>query len=191
MKSVSLAKARIQELLDGREAEIASVKVKFEKASASVSAADREAEKAMQQGDIAAFKAATSKKSDAAEEKTMFAQRLDYLTTKPLISAEEYQTLVSAIFEEHREKKAGAKQRLAEMAEKMSAISEEFSALTKEANETLEKLQRDVYRNADRQKLKDGSYMPNTQKRVDGSDVWHWGRIAITSPYYEAAKRKD
>lgn len=180
--------ARIEQILKDRATETADREAKVEEAKAAAAAAEKRMEEATTAGDTKAYQKAKGERRDARDAIEMHEKRLEALNEKPLISKADYEKTVADIYAEIAAKDDQIKAKLCKLSDEMEAAALELTDDMNEANDVLRRLQRDIYRNEDRTKGKDGkpvTYMAHEDKKVDKWATVTWGKAGVTHYQYE------
>lgn len=183
---------RINDILEERKSQLDKLEELKEAEEKAVKTANDKMEAATTAGDLKAYQAAKAERRDALDAKEMHSKRYEALTKKPLITREEYNKLCDEVLEECATLDNQALKELAELAEKMHTIGKKLNIAIVEANETLTKLQKDIYKNADRTRAKNGNIinLQHEDKRYNNFDTIKFASVAINCPVYERYTEK-
>ena len=158
MKQCEQYEARINEVLAGVEAQVAECRTKIDKADADMNKAESDMNEALRSGDDVAYMEAKEKRDRAEVSLNVATARLNTLTRGPLISKEEYESMVSGILSEMGEANDRDKREAVKLCEKLIAITNRNLNMIEEGNALLHRLQFDVYRGADVPRNPDGEF---------------------------------
>ena len=176
---------RINKILSDRENELAELEEKIQEDQKAIGHASLAMEEATAAGDLKAYQAAKSKRTDAEDAKEMHMNRLDALKNKPLISRREYEKAVSDITLEVAALDDETKQALARLSEQMADHAEELRENTIHADEVLRRLQHDVYRDADRTRHNGVILELDAEnKYIRRTGTIEWGKCGISHGVY-------
>ncbi len=175
---------KIKKILEDRETEMANLEEQAEQEAAAIEAANKAMDAATVVGDVKAYQKAKAERRDAEDAKEMHEKRFVDLSKKPLISKAEYEKAVADIYAEFAAAEDKTKQQLAKLSDDMHGAALALEEMIERANAVLHKLQNDVYRNADRQKTANGSYIGG-EKVISEYDTIYWGKAGVTHYQYE------
>ncbi|MCD8087557.1 MAG: hypothetical protein LUE22_03070 [Oscillospiraceae bacterium] len=145
MKAVNTAKARAEEILAQRAAELADLEGKIQNEITSAEAADKAAAVAADAGDTKAYQKAKDARRNAEDAREMYEMKRNKVQATALISEEERDKLINAILDEVQAEEDEAREKLATLSDQMHEIGATLSASAKAANEVLHTLQSDLY----------------------------------------------
>lgn len=186
--------AKIAKVMAANEAEIETIRKRLAEATREIRVQYDKMEAATSGLDSSTYHDANDARLKAVEEKEMLTTRLDLLKSPhlPIISENDYQSAVKAIQDEMDALDKKTQARLAELAEEASELAESLLEAGAYANKVLEKLQHDLYRDADRRKAKDGTCLGYLDKKNCGSfgDTVEWGNTLIRHYKYEKSTGK-
>ena len=149
---------RINKILAGVEANVEECKSRLAEADAEVVKNDKIMGEALVSGDDVAYIEAKEKRDKAEASYQAATARLNTLTRGPLISKEEYESMVSGILSEMGEANDRDKKEAVKLCEKLIAITDRNLNMIEEGNALLHRLQFDVYRGADVPRNPDGEF---------------------------------
>lgn len=182
-RAADLVKARTSEI-EETEGKIAGYRVTIEEA-------EKDLDAATTAEDLGAYSKANNKKRMAQDAQEMNERKLKRLKEKPFISPAEYGKLVSEI---QAATKAEAEKAISEYidhVDAMAATAEHLEKIQTRANDTLYKLQHDLYLDLDCNKAGKNNDLVLSQdrKKVDFlSDLVIWGYSGRNSAAYSAHK---
>lgn len=174
----------INKILEGVAPQIEECGAKIAAAEAAVSQSDKDMNEALRSGDDVAYMAAKEKKEKAEASLNAVSARMDFLKKGPLISAEEYESMVSGILGEMNEANDRDKREAVKLCEKLLVIIDRNLNMIEEGNALLHRLQFDVYRGADIPKRPDGEFVLDYFGRrdkqfFDRNPLFGWGYYAL------------
>ena len=189
-KALTEAEKKITQILTKRETETNDIKKQIEETAEAINKLSEEMEKAKQSGEVERYKEFLRKFRDNQDIKEMYSERLHELEEKPLITKEQYEAIVSDIKAKFSIKEDEANEKLYMLSEEMKKISEEMTEISSRSNKVLQKLQHDVYRDADRTRSIYG-HIVDMPISVKNTGAIFWGKAASnTYPYEEYVKNK-
>lgn len=151
-KAITDAEKRIKEILSARETELNDIRQQIEEEEKILKGYEAATDKAKKDGKTEAYKEALKKCRDSQDVITMYREREKELEEKPLITPGEYETLKSNIMCGFAVAQDEAFEKLYKHSKEMQSISSDMSELYQASNKTLLRLQRDIYRDADRKR---------------------------------------
>lgn len=178
---------KVNRILSDKANEIAELEEKIKADQKAKDTALLAMEQATTEGNIKAYQEAKARRRDAEDAKEMHETRLDFLKNKPLISRRDYEKAVSDIFLEVAAVDNQTKQALAALSEQMRTQAIELQEYINHANEVLNHLQHDVFRDADMTKHpKTGQpYISSEEKTVNNFETVHWGMVGVSTLAYK------
>lgn len=188
LKSVAAAEREINNILTERNSFLSQMDKDGAAIAAALDGANTALAAAIDSDDLSEYSAAKARISALSDEKEFHEARCRKFNEQPLISAEKYNSLVSAIKHEYSEFLASARAELAAHSEAMSAIADNAAEIAGEANSVLKKLQEDIYQNADRTGHKNARgetfFMPGSSQNVSPAPVYEWGKSGVRRGEY-------
>lgn len=174
-------------MLEERKNEIITLKNNLEDETIAIQAALEAMDKATNESDIIKYREAKAEYSENIDAKEMHEKRLDKLKNKPYISELEYKNYISAIYNEVSAVNDNVKQKLAKLSLEMSEAVSPLSDTIKKANSILRILQHDLYRDADRTVVANGTmlFLDSEDKQIYKPDTIHWGMAGVNDPLYK------
>lgn len=164
------AKQRIDEILRGRSEEVRLRGENVERRQAELAEIEKKKERAAAAGRDEDYLDACAEVERAEKLLQMDSQRLADLNNGPLIGKEEYDKICSSIIEEVDVSLAKLEEQTKELLPQLFAIRDRADEIVTDANTTLERLQRDVYKYADCKLWRTKNIMlPNERKWYDGT----------------------
>ena len=188
LKTVETASAMINKILADRKREIEDLAELVEQDDEAIAKANEEMEAATASGNVKDYQAAKASRRDALDAKEMHESRLKTLNEKPLITKEEYEKTVAGILTEVAAQDDKTKQKLAILSDQMHAEGLALDKAIEEANETLKRLQHDVYRDADRSISEHSGeviYLHAEDRAYNQRDTFYWATRGVSTPQYE------
>lgn len=158
---------RINKILEGLEANKSECGANIAAAEADVRKADADMDEALRAGNDAAYSKAKENKDKVENSLRVARGRLDILSRGPLISKEEYESMVSGILSEMGEANDRDKKEAVKLCEKLISIAHRNLTMIEEGNALLHKLQFDVYRGDDIPKRPNGEFVLDYSGRRD------------------------
>lgn len=188
LKAVTTVENLVNKILSDRVTETAELTEKVKQGAAAVAAANEAMAAATVAGDVKAYQKAKADRRNAADAKEMYDARLNALNDKPLISRVDYEKAVADIYGEIAALDDQKKQRLAKLSEEMEAEALDLQEATTKANEVLNRLQNEIYKNADRSRSSTGEMMMFSfeDRKVEKWDTINWGKAGVK--HYQYAK---
>ncbi len=194
LKAVETTEELITKILSDRAAELKTLDELIATEKKSLSSSDRALEKATEVGDLQAFQKAKGTRRNILDALEMHESRLEALTTRPLISSEEYERLVSSIFAEIAQVDDQTKQELCKLSDAMNASALELQDAINRANHALQRLQHEIYKDSDKSRSnKTGEILPLEfeTKAVRNYSTVNWGKCGVQAgAYLEYTGRK-
>lgn len=194
IKSVKEMESRSKEILRRRESDIADREEKLEAAKKAEATAQAAAEAAVVSGDKDAYHAAQMDIGWAKESIDMCTKRLHDLKEEALVSKEEYETKVAAVFADVNAKIAEEKAQIVALVGEMQKIAAADKAMRDRADAVLQEWQETIYRYAD---AKDKVYMkaygevsPHDKKEIKDNSVSEFVSIVLGLPVYSTISGK-
>ena len=186
-EAAKTAEKKIEKILADKTTETADLLEQITAQEKAASSAAEAMEKATAQGDVNAYMAAKEEYTAANEIKEMHETRLNHLNAKSLINRQEYEKVVADIYSEWEIENEKTKEKIIAYAEEMYAAAGELRGATKHANEILQRLQHEIYRDMDRTKTRNGKiiYLSGQNKMIPDFDVCNWGELAAKNYMYE------
>lgn len=160
-KAITDAEKRIKEILSARETELNDIRQQIEEEEKILKGYEAATDKAKKDGKAEAYKEALKKCRDSRDVITMYREREKELAEKPLITPGEYETLKSNIMCAFVVAQDEAYEKLYKHSKEMQSIASDMSELYQASNKTLLRLQRDIYRDADRKRTIYGHIIDN------------------------------
>lgn len=185
MKQCEQYEARINEVLAGVEAQKAECRTKIDKADADMNKAESDMNEALRSGDDVAYISAKEERDRAEASLNVATARLNTFTRGPLISKEEYESMVSGILSKMGEANDRDKREAVKLCEKLIAITDRNLSMIEEGNALLHRLQYDVYRGADIPRNKNtGEFVLDFSGRlskqfIDKNSLFGWAYYAL------------
>ena len=184
MKQCEQYEARINEVLAGVEAQVAECRTKIDKADADMNKAESDMNEALRSGDDVAYTEAKEERDRAEVSLNVATARLNTLTRGPLISKEEYESMVSEILSKMGEANDRDKKEAVKLCEKLLTIANRNLSMIEEGDKLLHKLQYDVYRAADIPRDKSGELILDWSGRrdkqfTDNNSLNGWAQYAL------------
>ena len=164
--AVAEAREKIAAILTGRENVEQHIKEVMAADEAARQQAEDDVRKAVASSDLDAYQQAKKALQTAKDSKEMHTAWAETIQRTPAITSEEYDSLVSAIYKELDALEDATMQTVVKLADEMAAAGEQLKAAQNEANTVLEKLQHDVYKDADRRHSKDGRVISATDAKI-------------------------
>lgn len=186
LKATAAAQIKIKKILADRETETADILQQIEEADKALKAANEALEAATAAGNIKAYQEAKAEKRNQEDIKEMYQARYEALKNKPLISRSDYEKTVNEIIEEVNEYDSSVKAKLFKLSNEMHELVEGLQDAQIKANKTLENLQEDIYKNADRKRGRNGEilYISSEKKAVNVYPTIAWGNAGVKVPLY-------
>ena len=180
---------RIESILADREKELIALDEQISVDAEAIAAANAAMEKATGAGNLKEYQQAKADRANALDAKEMHEARRDALRNKPLISSADYEKTVSAIVSAVAGVESDTKKTLCGLSDEMAAAAADLEAVARNANDILQRLQHEVYRDADRSRHpKTGEVLPldHERKQVNPYSTINWGRQGVKCAQYEA-----
>lgn len=152
MNGIKEAKAKIERIVKDQATELADIGEQQKKTKEIIAKANAEMQKAEASGDVDLYKINLRERNEAADVLEMYDRRRKALIGKPLVSEADYKKLAAMVKNEVSEEEEKAKARMKEVCNELQALAAHLKEIQTEANETLRRLQGDIYKNADRSK---------------------------------------
>lgn len=192
LKAVNAVENTVKNILTNRENEKAELEALVSQDAAAVAKALEAMEEATAAGDIKAYQKAKAERQDATDAKEMHEARQLALSKKPLITKEDYEKNVAAIYDEIAAIDEETKKKLVTLSEQMEAAALELRDAANKANEVLFHLQHDLYRDADRTHDKSGNivFVESEEKSVKVYSTIDWGMAGVVKTMYETVSGK-
>lgn len=186
LKAVNAVEKTVKKILSDRVTETADLTEQVKKEAAAIAKFSEAMEAATTAGDVKAYQRAKADRRDAADAKEMYEARLNALNNKPLISKADYEKAVADIYAEIAALEDQKKQQLAKLSDQMETEALELQEATEKANAVLRRLQKEVYRDADRSRNAKGDIMTlsHEDKAVNKWATISWGKVGVTSHQY-------
>ena len=176
---------RVKAMIEKREGEISQLEEKARYFRDEAEKARDDLEKAIESGDGEAYDKAKAALDFAQGRLEHPARRLSLLRFKA-IPQEEYKAMCAEVESYILEQDEKAKARLAALSEEMRDISDELKEKTFKANDILEALQSELYKNKDRATAKSGAFISNQdKKKVATLQTTQWGLVGVNSYAYK------
>jgi len=193
LKATAAVNDLVNKALSDRENELSEINMKISSEVKTIAGAIKAMEAATLAADEKAYIKAKTERWNAEAAKEMYEARRERLNTQPLISAADYEKAANDIFAEIAALDEQTKERLADLSEQMEAESHVLDTAIAEANRVLQRLQHDVYRDADRhrsQKTGEILFIPSEEKRIPNGPYGTvgWGQGAVSCYQYEAVR---
>lgn len=193
LKATAAVNDLVNKALSDRENELSEINMKISSEAKTIAGAIKAMEAATLAADEKAYIKAKTERWNAEAAKEMYEARRERLNTQPLISAADYEKAANDIFAEIAALDEQTKERLADLSEQMEAESHALGTAIAEANRVLQRLQHDVYRDADRhrnQKTGEILYIPSEEKKIPNGPCGTvcWGQAAVSYYQYEAVR---
>ena len=190
--AVAEAREKIATILTGRENVEQHIKEVMAADEAARQQAEEDVRKAVATSDLDAYQKAKKELQTAKDSKELHTAWAESIRSTPAITSEEYDSLVSAIYAELDALEDATMQKAVKLADDMAALGEQLKAAQNEANTVLEKLQHDVYKDADRRRNKEGKVLGVA---MDAKIITKWDTINYAvSPtqhyWYDAYMKK-
>lgn len=184
---------RINYILSNRETSLSELDQLITEDEKAISAAAERMEAATAAGNLEEYRKAKSELAEVSDAKEMHEKRMIALSDLPLISEAEYNEDVLIIQAEVAAIEKESKQILKALSDKMKEESNLLSDCIILANGILERLQHDVFRDADRSRNpKTGEVMPINHERAQVDPIFqstvNWGNLAVNSAQYQNYK---
>lgn len=160
------AREKIEAILAGRRNSEKHVAEVLEADTAALQKAEEDVQKAVTSNDLDAYQKAKKELQTAKDSKELHTAWAETVKRTPAITSEEYDSLVSAIYAELDALEDATMQIVVKLADEMAAAGEQLKAAQNEANTVLEKLQHDIYKDADRRHSKDGRVISATDAKI-------------------------
>lgn len=174
------AKQRIDEILAGSHEEVRLRGENVERRQAELTEIEKKKERAAAAGREEDYLDACAEVERAEKLLQMDSQRLADLNNGPLIGKEEYDKICSSIIESVDAALAKLEDQTKELLPQLIAIRDKADEIVTDANMTLERLQRDVYKYADCKLWRTKNIMlPNEQKWYNGTGVEFMRNLSI------------
>ena len=175
---------KMNKILAGVQSQIEECGAKIAAAETAVSQSDKDMSEALVSGDDVAYMVAKEKRDKAEASLNMASARMDVLRKGPLISAEEYESMVSGILDKMSEANDRDKREAVKLCEKLIAITDRNLSMIEEGNALLHRLQFDVYRGADVPRNPDGEfalgYTGQREKQFfDRNSLFGWAQYGL------------
>ena len=186
-ESAKTAEKKIEKILADKTTETADLLERIAEQEKAASTAASAMENATAQGDVKAYMAAKEEYTAANNIKEMYETRLNSLNAKSLMKRQDYEKIVADIYSEWEIEKEKTKEVLITYAESMYKEAAALREATKHANETLKRLQHEIYRDMDRTKNRNGRiiYLSGQDKIITDFDICNWGELAAKNYMYE------
>ncbi len=188
LKAAAATEKNIKKILSDRVTESADLETQIEIDEGKIKKATEAMEAASDASNLEAYKEAKRKMTEAETELEMHKRRLEKLKEKELISKADYEKNVADIFSDYEKARRQTRQKLLRLTEEMKKETDDFLEAYSHANKTLARLQDEVYRNADRMKVKNGFI--DRPKALPQESTFYWGNLAVDCKEYETAKRE-
>lgn len=194
-KETAIAKTerRINEILEERENGLMELTNIINKADEDIKAAATAEAEAVKTGDVDAYHKAKAAARYAADLKELTQRRSELLREKALISDEEYNELLNGIYSEFKLVIDSSLEQMKGLIDKSIALAESYREKIDKANYTITRLQRDVYKDADRPRQANGEvlYTNSTDKTIKDWRVYNLGIWAANHAVYKDLKAKE
>lgn len=179
LKAAETLFCKTDELLTRKKEDLQKIREQLDQDAAAIAEADQKMEEATRAADFTAFQAAKKARQDAEDAKEMHSRARDMMKEGGIISKEEAEADIKAVFAEFDKAEADAMKKILDLAEKMGAIADDLAAAERHANAVLMKYQQGLFPGIER---------PRT---IDKWDVYNLGRAGVTHYYYKDAKAKQ
>lgn len=190
LKSAVETEKEIKKILSDRVTEIADLEEQIKKDQENIDKASEEMEEATATGELSIYKKAKEKLSECQLSQEMHRKRFNKLQYEILISKEEYEKKVAAIFEEYNSFRIQTGKKLAKLSEEMKKEADELLEAYEHINNVLYRLQHELYKDSDRLKAKNGDLI-DRPKEIRGEPFIYWGNIAVDSGVYKDFRREE
>ena len=191
--AVVAANERIERILAERKASERKVSEALAADAEALRKADSDMKKAVAGNNLEAFQKAKKALQDAKDSRELHEAWSKGMEEQPGITEAEYKSIVSAIYAELDALEHETLQKAVKLADEMAAAGEALREAQEHANEVLQKLQHDVYKDADRNRNKAGVPIitVNTDKTVNKWETINFTQAAKNHFIYDAyMKRK-
>lgn len=180
---------RIEDILAAREKELTLLDALIKTEEEEITGANHAMAEATAANSIEEYRMAKAHRESAKDAREMHEARRDALRNKPLISSADYEKTVSAIVSAVAGVESDTKKTLCGLSDEMAAAAADLEAVARNANDILQRLQHEVYRDADRSRNpKTGELMPidYERKQVNPYTTINWGRQGVKCAQYES-----
>lgn len=190
LKSAVETEKEIKKILSDRVTEMADLEEQIKKDQENIDKASEEMEEATATGELSIYKKAKEKLSECQLSQEMHRKRFNKLQNDILISKEDYEKKVSAIFEEYNSFRVQTGKKLARLSEEMKKEADELLEAYKHTNNVLYRLQHELYRDSDRQKANNGEPI-GRPKEIREEPFISWGKMAVEDNAYKNFRRDE
>ena len=198
LTAVEEVRTKVEAILAKANSDMETIENQITALADQIRSAEEEMTNATNSMDVTKYKEAKLRLEDASITMEMYQTRKADLIRRngnPLISKDEYEQDLKAIYGEMALLQESAEEKLYALSNDMAKIASDLEADQRKANEVLSTLQDGVYKGADRNADANGRRMrtPLTDQRVKCDRAIHWGRKAVESPQYKdySAERED
>lgn len=191
--AVIAASEKIEKILAERKASERKVSEALAADAKAWQKADSDMKNAVAKNDLEAFQKAKKALQDAKDSRELHEAWSKNMEEQPGITEAEYKSIVSAIYAELDALEHETLQKAVKLADEMAAAGDALRKAQEHANEVLQKLQHDVYKDADRMRSKGGEiiYTTSENKAVDKWETINFTQAAKNHFIYGAyMKRK-
>ena len=185
------AQEKITAILTGRKNVEQHIKEVMAADETAQQKAEEEVRKAVASSDLDAYQKAKKALQTANDSREMHTAWAETVRSTPAITGDEYDAMVRAIYAELDALEDTTMQKLVKLAGDMAALGDQLKTAQNDANVVLEKLQHDVYLDADRRRAKNGEVLSHQDAKV----ITKWDTINYAmSPtqhyWYDAYMKK-
>ena len=185
------AQEKITAILTGRKNVEQHIKEVMAADETAQQKAEEEVRKAVASSDLDAYQKAKKALQTANDSREMHTAWAETVRSTPAITGDEYDAMVRAIYAELDALEDTTMQKLVKLAGDMAALGDQLKTAQNDANVVLEKLQHDVYLDADRRRAKNGEVLSHQDAKV----ITKWNTINYAmSPtqhyWYDAYMKK-
>lgn len=167
----------ISKTLENREKELVFLDNQKASEEKNIIKARKDMKSALEQFDAMAYREAKLTETALSDIVRNYDERRKELECKPLISKEDYDKNVNALYELGAELTVEVKKNLCKLSEEMKEMALTYSRKMDDINETLRTLQKEVYNN------QDNPYDSN-RKEIKYHEITYWGMSAVNSAGY-------
>lgn len=182
---------RVNAMIKSRDSEMIQLEEQAELIRGEMEKANQEIEEAIESGDGEKYMKAKAAFDVAQGRLEHPARRISHLRFNA-IKQEEYKAMCAEVESYILEQDEKAKARLAALSEEMRDIADDLKEKTFKANDILEALQSELYKNKDRARAKNGSFIHrHDKKEVSTINTTQWGLAGVNSYAYKSFREPD
>lgn len=192
--AVIAASEKIDKLLSDRKASEAKAAEALAADETAIQKAEADMKQAASANDLEAYQKAKRALRDAKDSQELHGSWSKSVTEAPVITAEEYKSMVSAIYAEMDALENETLKKAVKLADDMAALGDALEEAYVSANKVLRRLQHDAYKDADRMrnpKTGEPMFMHHEDKAVYKDNTVKFTRAAKNHFMYEAYMKRN